>query len=146
MRTHDGENIRPKRPRGSRGWVAYMPDEPDDAERHRRLDEEIARHREAQERARAVLATQHADFFEAKARVLLDHGHVSIRASSGQVDAMLLRFGENAVLETRGTAGDQRSHGMQRIEADQLRDALPLLSGWLQQAVLHLGNQPGSLR
>ncbi len=128
------------------GWTAYAPSQPA-PERHQRMDEELARHREAQDQARAIL-TDHAELFEGKARRLLDQGQVSIRASSGRVDAKLLRFRDHAVPETRGTTanGNESSHGMQRIEAEQLGHAVPLLSGCLQQAVLHLGNEPGWLR
>ncbi len=150
MRRHDEGDARlaPRHDRRHQGgWTMYAPlhGDPPDAERHQRILEEASHRQDIVRRAREALSGQ-SSLFEAKARELLERDEVRIDAQDGWVQAKLVRFRRGAVFEHTRASSRGSGSGMTRIERSQLEYPVPLLAGYLQNAVLGLGSEPGLLR
>ncbi|HEX9376900.1 MAG TPA: hypothetical protein VGB19_11765 [Actinomycetota bacterium] len=143
MRKHDEENVRPlrrrrRRPEGG-GWTAYAPLGDVPPEREVRLAQEAEdrerRRAEARQR-RELLNERYASFLENKARELLQGRSTRIHVGEGVVQARLVRFRTGAVFEHHETSPTGTGHGMARIERSQLAEAVPVLVGYLENAVV----------
>ncbi len=126
MRRHDEGDARlaPRHDRRHQGgWTMYAPlhGDPPDAERHQRILEEASHRQDIVRRAR-------------------------VDAQDGWVQAKLVRFRRGAVFEHTRASSRGSGSGMTRIERSQLEYPVPLLAGYLQNAVLGLGSEPGLLR
>ncbi len=143
MRSHDEDNVRPHRPQPRRsegvGWTSYAPlgnAPPDRESRHVQAAEDRERRRAEARQRRELLNERYASFLESKARELLQGRSTRIHVGEGVVQARLVRFRTGAVFEHHETSPRGTGHGMARIERSQLAEAVPLLVGYLENAVV----------